>query len=153
MTKPEAPEWSQGSIIWKMSYGWVLPSACAVVCTRRLLSTFRSSLNRYLEMKMLNVEAGCYTSACFCQGQDLLPHCPEFMLFPQHSLHGTGMHSSAVRSQRGRQSCVLLEDLLQPAPRSGCSVNKDWALGTWYSLLCHVGLQEAQLYALNLLLC
>lgn len=57
---------SQGSIIWKMSYDW--DECChlhvwSVVCTHRLLSTFRSSLN--LEMKMLNVEAGCYTSACF----------------------------------------------------------------------------------------
>lgn len=119
------------------SFGkWAMAECChlrvlSVVCTCRLLSTFRYLPEQYLEMKMLNVEAGCYTSACFCQGQDLPPYCPEFMLSPQHSLHGTGMHSSAGRSQRGKQSCVQLEDLLQPAPRSGCSVNKDWALGTW----------------------
>lgn len=51
----------------------------------------------------------------------------------------------------GRAVCYWNRHLLKPAPRSGCSVNKDWAHEC--SLSCHVGLQAARLSALNLPLC
>lgn len=63
------------------------------------------SYNRYLEMKMLNAlwkQAVMHlTISGTYQGQELLPHCPEFVFSLQCSLPDTGIHSSGVRSQRG----------------------------------------------------
>lgn len=105
-TRTQTLKCSKGESIWKTSDGWhdyLHLYVWFVACACKLLSIFRSFLqqapgNRDTECF---VEAGC--CACIsgtCQGQELLSHCPEFIVWLQYSLWNTDIDFRGARSHR-----------------------------------------------------
>lgn len=118
-TKPQMLKCSKGESIWKTSDGWhdyLRLYVWFVACAYKLLSIFRSVLQQAPGNGDTEcfVEAGCCISACIsgtCQGQELLSHCPEFIVLLQYSLQNTDIHFSGARSHRRMKDCMLVEQV------------------------------------------